>query len=99
MYPACELRQHTSSKQDAELDDEAQLHAKFKRRCVYFLLRHWSETECIISSLTSDRFERSAFDVLMSLAVEKVLPKAPCSGKSNSHTAFDRLMADLIEHL
>ena len=47
----------TSSKQDAELDDEVQLHAKFKRRYVYFLLRHRSETECIMSSLTSDRFQ------------------------------------------
>ena len=28
----------TSSKQDAELDDEVQLHAEFKRRYVYFLL-------------------------------------------------------------
>ena len=52
-----------------------------------------------MSSLTSDRFERSAFDVLMSLAVEKVLPKAPCTGKSNSQTAFDRLMGDLLKHL
>ena len=43
----------TSSKQDAELDDEVQLHAKFKRR---YVLRHRSETECT-SSLTSDRFQ------------------------------------------
>ena len=29
----------TSSKQDAELDEEVQLHAQFKRRHVYFLSR------------------------------------------------------------
>ena len=46
----------TSSKQDAELDDEVQLHAEFKRRYVYFILRHMSETECM-SRLTSDRFQ------------------------------------------
>ena len=46
----------TSSKQDTELDDEVQLHAEFKCRFMYFLLRHWSETECM-SSLTSDRFQ------------------------------------------
>ena len=46
----------SSSKQDAELDDEVQLHAEFKRRYVYFLLRHRSETECM-SSLTADRFQ------------------------------------------
>ena len=46
----------TSSKQDAELDDEVQLHAEFKRRYVYFLLRHRSETECMFN-ITSDRFQ------------------------------------------
>ena len=39
----------TSSKQDAELDDEVQLHAEFGRRYVYFRLRCHSETESTFS--------------------------------------------------
>ena len=45
-----------SSKQDAELDDEMQLHAEFKRRYMYFLLGRQSETESMSSSRSAGSF-------------------------------------------
>lgn len=86
----------TSSKQDAELDDEVQLHAEFGRRYVYFRLGRQLETEATSMASSS---ERSAFSVLMSSSSEKVLPEAPRTGKNKTQTAIDRLMMDLIEYL
>ena len=39
----------TSSKQDAELDDEVQFHAEFKRQYVYFLFTSSTHVEFVLS--------------------------------------------------